>query len=1180
MNPFTGDSIHPMINSLGDTLKTGVPFPVAGKVISPALVAKPKTYSVPRREQLNRTDAHPNIHIIPDALSKIPVYPDSLKAIRIKPVAINDTNHFLINSTGNKIRTGVWLPTKGKTVPFHQPQAVPASAPRYKDAATCDIQYLDVDQGISSSIILSMLEDKRGNLWFGTWGNGVDRYDGKSFTHFTEKEGLSGNKVLSVLEDKSGNIWFGTYGGGITGYDGSHLIHYTEKEGLNNNFITSILEDKNGNLWFSTEGGGVCKYHKNTASGKTGFTFYTVKEGLSSDFIMSMYEDRSRNIWFGTYDQGVIKYDGATFTHLSQKDGLSDNTILSIIEDQQGNMWFGTENGGVTKYDGSSCIHYSKKEGLSDNSVSSIHEDHAGNLWFCTKKGGVNLYNEGKSGFTHFTENEGLSINSVSCILEDQSDHLWFGTYGGGVNIYNRKSIRHFSEMDGLSNHSVRSILEDKNGNLWFGTEGGGVNMYDGESFIQITDKDGLSNNSVRAMTEDHNSNLWFGTRRGVNRYNRENQPDGRGVITQFSEYEGLSYNSVSCILEDKNGNLWFGTQGGGISMYNGKFFTHFTEKEGLSNNIVLTILEDRNGNIWFGTDGGGVTKYSPASSPQNQASFTHFTEKEGMSNNFVRTIFEDHVGNLWFGTEGSGLIIYDGEYFTHFTEKEGLSNNTIASVFEDHNYNVWVSTKGGITLFTVSDKVKNASLISSKIPIAFETFRFEKNDGLKSLDFNTNSVCLDSENRIWWGSGKSLAMLDLNKFKRKSKPPVVHLQQLDINEKFIDFRNLEKAENEKIVFNSVKDFENYPVGLVLPYDQNHLTFHFAAIDWSAPHKIKYSYVLDGLNSVWSKPDADPKADFRNLPFGHYIFKIKAIGEGGNWSEMFEYRFTINPPWWHTWWARTGYGLAALLFVAGTVRWRTTSLRKRQKELETEVNNATKEIREQRDEVKKQKEEVEKEKERSDSLLLNILPSEVAEELKETGESEARYFESVSILFTDFKEFTQIAEKLSAKELVHEINICFKAFDRICEKYGIEKIKTIGDSYMAASGLTNLSLNNSITSSESAKNLVLAAIDMQEFISNRNRQQGNSGFKMRAGIHSGAVVAGIVGFKKFQYDIWGDTVNTASRMESSGEAGKVNISRNTYLLIHNYPEFQFEDRGKIEAKGKGAIEMYFVNLAK
>jgi len=225
--------------------------------------------------------------------------------------------------------------------------------------------------------------------------------------------------------------------------------------------------------------------------------------------------------------------------------------------------------------------------------------------------------------------------------------------------------------------------------------------------------------------------------------------------------------------------------------------------------------------------------------------------------------------------------------------------------------------------------------------------------------------------------------------------------------------------------------------------------------------------------------------------------------------------------------------------------------------------------------MRKSKARLQREKDRSENLLLNILPEEIANELKEKGKSMARDFEMVSILFSDFIGFTEASAKLTAQDLVTEINACFETFDGIMDKYGIEKIKTIGDAYMAAGGLP-------IPTEDSVRNTILAALEMQTFISKRKVELdalGKHAFQMRIGVHTGPVVAGVVGLKKFQYDIWGDTVNTANRIESKGALGKVNISQATYELLKDDKNFTFESRGKIEAKGKGEIEMYFVESA-
>ncbi len=212
--------------------------------------------------------------------------------------------------------------------------------------------------------------------------------------------------------------------------------------------------------------------------------------------------------------------------------------------------------------------------------------------------------------------------------------------------------------------------------------------------------------------------------------------------------------------------------------------------------------------------------------------------------------------------------------------------------------------------------------------------------------------------------------------------------------------------------------------------------------------------------------------------------------------------------------------------------------------------------------------ELAEEKKKSDNLLLNILPVETAEELKQKGHAEARHYERVTVLFTDFKGFTEMSARLTPTELVAEIDECFKAFDLIAEKHRIEKIKTVGDSFMAAGGLP-------VPNSTHAENVVNAALEMRDFIARRNAEGSGKSMQVRIGVHTGPVVAGIVGLKKFQYDIWGDTVNTASRMESAGEPGRVNVSQTTYEIIKD--KFEFISRGEVEAKGKGKVPMYFVD---
>ncbi len=280
----------------------------------------------------------------------------------------------------------------------------------------------------------------------------------------------------------------------------------------------------------------------------------------------------------------------------------------------------------------------------------------------------------------------------------------------------------------------------------------------------------------------------------------------------------------------------------------------------------------------------------------------------------------------------------------------------------------------------------------------------------------------------------------------------------------------------------------------------------------------------------------------------------------------------ISPPFWQTAWFRILMVFILMCLLYGIYRWRTAALRKQKRILEQTVKLRTAEVVEEKAVVERQKDVIQKEKNKSDELLLNILPAEVAEELKEKGYTTAKSFDEVTILFSDIKGFTHVAENMTAQALVKEIDTYFSAFDHIMQQYGLEKIKTIGDAYIAAGGLPEQNL-------ATTEKVVQAAIAMQNIVEGFKKERTDKNlpyFELRIGIHTGPVVAGVVGIKKFQYDVWGDTVNLAARMEQSGVPGKINISQNTYEIIKE--KFQCVHRGAVEAKNKGMMEMYFVEM--
>ncbi len=882
------------------------------------------------------------------------------------------------------------VPAKGKVVPAGIPEVVIAKDAASKDVNPANFCFYKTLQGLKNNNVRGMLQDKTGNLWFGTYGWGVSRYDGKSFTNFTEKEGLSNNFVWSILEDKTGNLWFGTKGG-VCRYDGKTFTNFTEKEGLSNNVVNAILEDKTGNLWFGTDGGGVCRYN-----GKT-FTNFTEKQGLSNNVVWSILEDKTGNLWFGT-DSGACRYDGKSFTNFTEKEGLSNNVVASILEDKTGNLWFSTYGGGVCRYDGESFANFTQKEGLSNNFVSAIVEDKIGNLWFGTYGGGICRYDgnrveaiergekiplsdqqdlkreDGKlvKSFTNFTDNEGLGNNLVQSILEDKTGNLWFGTAGSGVSRYDGKSFTNITENEGLGNNLVVSMLEDKTGNLWFGTYGGGVCRYDGKSFTNFTDKEGLTNNFVLSILQDKTGNLWFGTNGGgVCRY------DGKS-FTNFTDKEGLTDNFVSSILEDKTGNLWFGTYGGGVCRYDGKSFTKFTEKEGLSNNTVWSILEDKTGNFWFGTQ-GGVSRY-------DGKSFTNFTEEEGLSNNFVYCGLEDktvptgEVG-IWFGTNGGGVCRYDGKSFTNFTEKEGLSNNAVLNMVQDVDGNIWFGTRKGLSkvgrvqLIRLAEKNENYNPIKEAL-----FYNYGYNDGFLGLNCRRNSVLQDSKGRIWWGTD-FLTCYDPQGDQADLIAPSVNVSSLKLYGENIAWTSLgaltmDSTGNETISgvskdsilsngillsgieFDSISPWYNLPQHLSLPYDNSNITFNYIGVHMQSRNHIKYQYKLENLDEFWSSITERTEAPYGNVPPGEYVFKVKAMNQSGVWSEPFEYAFEVRPPWWETTWFRSGTVLFIIASVVGFFRFRTRQLRVRQKELEQTVEERTAEVVEQKHLVEEKQKDI------------------------------------------------------------------------------------------------------------------------------------------------------------------------------------------------------------------------------
>lgn len=919
INLSTGDSIIPLLNEKGEPLQTGTPFHINSRIFNDSASQKP-TISKFNPEVITELTLNNTPIILSEKDStRVQINKEELKTITIQNTLKNEPSNFQITPIGDTIKTGTTVLIKAESLNINFPQASKILKPRIKDEALKNIIYLGAEEGMTINTIKAIVQDERGVFWFGG-SKGLGSYDGDNFIFYTKKEGFPSTGINEIIKDSNGNLWIATKTAGLIKYNGQTFINYTSKNGLYKNNLKDVIEDKQGNIWFCYQrGGGMCQLKGDS------LIHYTTNEGLSSDNISTLFESENGNLYIGSIDSGFTVKSNTKFTHYTSKNGLSYNSVNTFFEDNAGNMWIGTNSGGLNKFDGQSFIQYGKNNTLfgSLKRVYSIVQDDNDVLFFGTSRGGIIKY-DGQS-FYKISKLDGMTGKTAYKLYQGDANNIWIGTVTG-INKFSSRSFNHIPHFDGQN--SVLSMIEDQHGNIWLGTYGGGLYKYDGKSFSIINRKNSQLNNYIWSLYQDSKGNIWIATSIGISLY------DGVKCINYSTEH-GLSARPISCITEDSSGNMWFGSSTNGITKFDGERFTQYTSDTGLFNYRINKILASKNGAIWFATIGGGLGKIKGDNC-------TLYTEKEGLANNKITSLFEDHSSNLWIGYEGAGVSIFDRGKFMNFTSEEGISGNSVYSVLEGLNQDIWLGNDIGL------NKVATLSKPNDSIP-GFNITSYNNNDGLIGMDFIPNRPIIDINNKVWWSTYKGITTLDLNKYTESKAPPRIHLNRITINQTQIDYRNLDITLQNGVKYDSIQAYENYPLGLTLDYDKNHLIFYFNAIDWHAPHKIKYSYLIKGHNKTWSTPSFESKADYRNLPYGNYTFKLRAIGASNVWTETFEYKFKIHPPWWHTWWARFLYFLIAGLTMFNIVRWRTKKLKKQQLKLEKEVETATFKIRKQKD---------------------------------------------------------------------------------------------------------------------------------------------------------------------------------------------------------------------------------------
>jgi len=675
-----------------------------------------------------------------------------------------------------------------------------------------------VEDGLASGSVFSPIQDREGNLWFGTFG-GVSRFDSQTWTTYTTEDGLPVNGVQAIVEDRAGNFWFGTRGGGVTRYDGHTWTTFTTEDGLADNSVRSAMQDREGTLWFGTRGGGVSRYDGHT------WTTFTTEDGLVGNVVYCMLQDRDGDLWFGMHDGGVTRYDGRDFTRYTTEDGLGFNDVWDMWQDRDGNLWFATRGGGVSRFDGQTWTTFTTRDGLINNITFSVLQDQQGNIWVGSASG-VSRF-DGET-WSSLDSQDGLASNLVWSAFVDREGYLWFGTQSG-VSRYDEQSLTTFTNRDGLLGNQALAALRDREGDLWFGTNRG-VSRFDGHTWERYTTEDGLAHDNVIAVFEDEQGNMWFGTQGGgVSRL------DGR-TWTSFTTEDGLASNGIgrSSICQDREGNLWFGTWGGGVSRYDGRTWTTFTTRDGLASNEVWRILRDRDGHLWFATS-NGLGRYDPSAA---EDTITSFYIEDGLGDNWILSVTQDRDGILWFGTlagvswlDPSLVAAGERPRFTTLTTDDGLTSSSVWGIFHDADGDLWFGTDSG------------ASRYDGQV---FQTLNVQ--DGLAGNDVYVIMQDLDGD--LWFCTGNGAT-----RFRQPDPtPPPVFIETVVADRRYEEVTELGL---------------DGPLGLV--------SFEFGSRSYKTRQDaIVYRYRLNGFESEWSTTNAR-RVEYQDLPRGEYTFEVHAI---------------------------------------------------------------------------------------------------------------------------------------------------------------------------------------------------------------------------------------------------------------------------------------------------------------
>ena len=819
------------------------------------------------------------------------------------------------------------------------------------------------EQGNSPNATFEVVECNMGFIWFGTI-DGLYRYDGYNFKIFRNipdnLNSLANNTIRSMDLYKDSLLWIATEGGGLDCFNFftenfTHFKHTGEAENeISGNSLWSVLVDSRGNIWAGVSGKGVDRLDarriKFTHFNPTGKETHLTQEQT----VRSLHEDGNGLIWAGLSDNGFSSINPVSGEVRHYKRDLqSDNTLncdwvydISVGSDNK--LWLVTFGGGINIFDPirEEYDYLRHKKGVENSLISdlsySMDERFPGEYWIGTEYG-ISQYKAETGQFISYQKNEisgrGLSENRIRKLFFDKQGILWAGTESGVDKIVLQSKFEIFQFAAGKDHEMkpgiVRAITEDDQGNLWIGLIDNGLIRYNWEknAFKQYMhsehDPYSLSGNNIDVIFQDLDKTIWVGDwNTGLMKYNPIND-NFIHVADAYRNKNTLSDNRIQIIRQDKPGVLWIGTEQGinRFDIKNNRYLRYQHEPgnpNSLSGNSIQSraLAFDKQHNLWAGTWSFGLNKIEFLDSTQTTASirsWQHDPENtESLPNNSVLALHFDIEGMLWIGTFGGGLSCFNPqtEKFRNYTTDDGLPNNIIFAILEDEKQKLWISTDYGISRFD---------------PETGEFRNYTKSDGLQDDHFFWGAAHKGRSGRLYFGG-----INGVNSFF----PEKVIADTHAIKPVLVDI---------KLFNESIKS--DKPVALLkqmeFNYDENFISFEYAALDYSRPSKNRFEYMLEGFDREWINSGNKHEANYTNLSHGQYIFRLVAYNSDGFRSNH-ELTFTliINPPWWKTWLARILFFFTAIALILLIFYLRFKQLSNQKQKLKGMVFERTNELHE------------------------------------------------------------------------------------------------------------------------------------------------------------------------------------------------------------------------------------------